>query len=65
MPSRINSFSYPGFRMKYNLLELKQQLKDELTQNILPFWMEKMKDDEQGGFYGRIKGDGQLVPDVR
>ena len=47
--------------MKYNHLELRQQLRDELTQNILPFWMEKMRDDEQGGFYGRIKGDGQLV----
>ncbi len=50
--------------MKYNLLELSQQLKDELTHNILPFWMEKMKDDEQGGFYGQIKGDGQLVRDA-
>jgi len=49
--------------MKYDLLELRQQLKDELTHNILPFWMEKMKDDEQGGFYGQIKGDGQLVPE--
>ena len=48
--------------MKYKLLELKQQVKEELTQNIMPFWMETMKDDEQGGFYGQIKGDGQLVP---
>ena len=50
--------------MKYNLLELKQQVKEELTQNILPFWMEKMKDDVQGGFYGQIKGDGQLIPEA-
>ena len=48
--------------MKYNLSELKRQVRDELMHNILPFWMEKMKDDEQGGFYGQIKGDGQLVP---
>ena len=48
--------------MKYNISELKRQLHDELMHNILPFWMEKMKDDEQGGFYGRIQGDGQLVP---
>jgi len=47
--------------MKNNISELKRQLKHELQINILPFWMEKMKDDEQGGFYGRIKGDGQLV----
>jgi mannobiose 2-epimerase len=50
--------------MKNNFLELKQQVKSELTQNILPFWMEKMKDNEQGGFYGQIKGDGQLIPEA-
>jgi mannobiose 2-epimerase len=50
--------------MKYNLPELRQQLRGELTENILPFWMERMKDDAQGGFYGRIRGDGQLVPDA-
>jgi mannobiose 2-epimerase len=50
--------------MKYNILELKQQVKEELMQNILPFWMGKMKDSEQGGFYGQIKGDGQLIPEA-
>ena len=50
--------------MKYNLLGLKQQLKEELIYNILPFWMEKMKDEEHGGFYGQIKGDGQVVPEA-
>jgi len=48
--------------MNHILTELKQQVKEELTDNILPFWMGKMKDDEQGGFYGQIKGDGQLIP---
>ena len=49
--------------MKDNLLELKQQVKEELTHNILPFWSEKMIDNKNGGFYGQIKGDGQLVSD--
>lgn len=50
--------------MKYDLLELKQQLKDELANNILPFWMEKMKDDAHGGFYGQINGKNQLIPEA-
>jgi mannobiose 2-epimerase len=33
----------------------------ELTRNILPFWMNRMVDEENGGFYGRINGLSQLV----
>ena len=50
--------------MKNNLIALKQELKEELTQNILPFWSKKMIDEKHGGFYGQIKGDGQLVPEA-
>jgi mannobiose 2-epimerase len=50
--------------MKYDLLLLAQQVKEELTQNILPFWMGKMSDGEQGGFYGQIKGDSQIIPEA-
>jgi cellobiose epimerase len=48
--------------MDQDLLELRQQVKDELIQNILPFWIGKMKDIEHGGFYGQIKGNNQLNP---
>jgi len=47
--------------MNSNILQLKQQLKDELTQNILPFWMDKMVDETQGGFYGRMTGENDIV----
>ena len=47
--------------MKYELLELKQELKEELTHNILPFWMDKMTDDINGGYYGQMTGRNQLV----
>ena len=47
--------------MKYNLLQLKQELKEELTHNILPFWMDKMTDDINGGYYGQMTGRNQLV----
>lgn len=33
------------------------QFERELTENILPFWMNKMQDHEYGGFYGRIDGN--------
>ena len=50
--------------MKYELLALEQELKDELTHNILPFWMDKMIDEEHGGFYGQMTGKNQLVTDA-
>lgn len=50
--------------MNSNILELQQQLREELTGNILPFWSDKMTDNGNGGFYGQIKGDGQLVPEA-
>ena len=33
---------------------------DELTDNILRFWIDRMTDRSGGGFYGRIDGDGVL-----
>ena len=30
--------------------------KKELIENILPFWIKKMQDKQNGGFYGRIDG---------
>lgn len=40
--------------------DLKSQVKAELVNNILPFWSERMIDDENGGFYGRIDGSNQI-----
>lgn len=38
---------------------LVSQLKDELTNNILPFWISRMVDHD-GGFYGRMDGCGAI-----
>ena len=43
--------------------KLRQQLSEELTNNILPFWSTKMV-DPKGGFYGQITGQGQLISDA-
>lgn len=44
---------------------LVKQLRDEafreLTGNILPYWMNTMTDEIQGGFYGRRNGYDELV----
>ena len=43
---------------------MKREMQDVLENNILPFWLEKMKDDENGGFYGRMDGNNQLHPEA-
>ena len=43
---------------------MKQEMQDVLTQNILHFWMTQMVDEENGGFYGRIDGQGVLHPEA-
>ena len=40
--------------------QLCAEVKAELENNILPFWMTKMIDRERGGFYGRITGNDVL-----
>lgn len=50
--------------MSYNLSGLKMQLEKELTHTILPFWMQKMPDAKNGGFYGQINGNDQVIADA-
>ena len=45
------------------LEQLKREVRDELTRDILPFWAGRMRDGK-GGFHGRIDGLGRLVPDA-
>ena len=50
--------------MNNNRTTLRTEVGHELTTGILPFWMEKMADNVQGGFYGRIDGDDKLHADA-
>ena len=48
-----------------NITTISQsQLEDELLQNILPFWIAHMVDDDLGGFYGALTNDLQVVPEA-
>lgn len=40
--------------------QLSSEVKAELENNILPFWMTRMEDCDNGGFYGRISGENEL-----
>jgi mannobiose 2-epimerase len=43
------------------LLRLREEMERELTGNILPYWMEHLPDQEQGGFHGHVTHHNQVV----
>lgn len=51
-------------RMETIISQLKKEVEETLTTNILPYWMEKMTDTQHGGFYGRINGQEILMPEA-
>ncbi|HDQ44929.1 MAG TPA: N-acyl-D-glucosamine 2-epimerase [bacterium] len=46
------------------LKNLRDELRRELTENILPFWMEKTLDETNGGFIGEMSNDLTVKPDA-
>ena len=44
--------------------QLKATAQQVLETNILPFWSQRMVDNEHGGFYGRIDGHDILHPEA-
>jgi cellobiose epimerase len=47
-----------------NMENMKETMKDVLENNILNYWIEKVTDDENGGFYGRVDGNDQIHPEA-
>lgn len=43
---------------------LKADVCQVLEENILQYWMERMVDEEHGGFYGRRDGEDHLIKDA-
>jgi len=50
--------------MENSISTLLEELDTELKGSILPFWMSRMVDKENAGFYGRIDGRDRLYPDA-
>ena len=46
------------------VMKMRAEMQEVLEQNILRFWLDKMTDHENGGFYGRIDGGMQLHPEA-
>jgi mannobiose 2-epimerase len=44
------------------LNQLKTEVTENLTKNLLPYWSKYMVDNVNGGFYGRISGTDQVFP---
>ncbi|MDR2500004.1 MAG: AGE family epimerase/isomerase [Treponema sp.] len=49
-------------KVKRRLLEFSAELEEELTGNILPFWIARAQDRNAGGFYGILKNDNSGDP---
>ena len=48
----------------FDKADFRKKLKEELTGNILPFWMENVVDKVNGGFYGAISNDLQIHNEI-
>ena len=48
----------------FNKPDFKRELEKELTGNILPFWIEHVVDKVNGGFYGAVTNDLQILNEV-
>lgn len=43
---------------------LKQAMRDVLEKNILNYWIDRVTDHENGGYYGRVDGREQVHPEA-
>ena len=50
--------------MEQTIKRMRAEMQDVLENNILRFWLDKMQDKENGGFYGRMDGHMQLHADA-
>lgn len=46
-------------------ISLRDEMRRELTEHLLPFWFEHAVDEARGGFVGRMLTDNRVVPTAR
>ncbi len=46
------------------LNQLKTEITENLTKNLLPYWSTKVLDTINGGFYGRVDANNKVYPDA-
>ncbi len=46
------------------LAAMRAEAMEELTRNILPYWIKRMPDEKQGGFFGRIDGHDRVIAEA-
>lgn len=49
---------------KVSLEKLRKEVSENLKNNILSFWTDKMVDNQNGGFYGRADFSGKVYPEA-
>ena len=48
----------------FSVETLRKEVQDVVVNNILRFWLDKMQDRENGGFYGRVDANEVLHPEA-
>ena len=51
-------------KLNTSMENLKQAMKDVLEKNILNYWIDRVTDHENGGYYGRVDGREKVHPDA-
>jgi len=60
--SAVSGKSTPSTDAKTRMNQLKSEVSANLTKNLLPYWSNRMVDNVNGGFYGRIDVNNKVFP---
>lgn len=61
--SAVSGKSTPSTDAKTRMNQLKSEVSANLTKNLLPYWSNRMVDNVNGGFYGRIDINNKVFSD--